>query len=68
MTNSCFRYFKVGVVPVKIEFNEYGARAAYAWENGAFKIDNAYLVEVMDGEEVVKLDEKEFLRLISESH
>lgn len=63
-----FRYFKVGVVPVKIEYNEYGARAAYAWENSTFKIDNRYIADVMDGEDVVELNEKEFFRLISESH
>ena len=68
MTEALFRYFQVGVVPVKIEFNEYGARAAYVWEDGAFKIDNGYLVEVMNGEEVVELGEKEFDRLISEAH
>ena len=63
-----FRYFKVGVVAVKIEFNEYGARAAYAWENGAFKIDNRYIAEVMNGEDVVELNEKEFFQLISKTH
>ena len=67
-TDDFLRYFKVGLVPVKIEFNEYGARAAYAWENGTFKIDNRYIADVMDGEDVVELNEKEFVQLISESH
>lgn len=68
MSGTSFRYFKVGVVPVKVEYNQYGARAAYAWESGAFKIDNRYINEIMDGDEVVELNEKEFLQLTSETH
>ncbi len=64
MENVSWRYFKVGVVPVKVEFNEYGARAAYVWENGAFKIDNSFLREVMNGEEVEELTEVAFKKLL----
>ena len=68
MNSSSFRYFKVGVALVKVEYNQYGARAAYAWENNAFKIDNSYINDIMDGDEVVELNEQEFSRLISETH
>lgn len=63
MTES-FRYFKVGVVPVKIEYTQYGARAAYAWENGAFKIDNAYIAEIAQGEDVEELTKAAFEKLL----
>lgn len=59
-----FRYFKVGVVPVKIEYTQYGARAAYAWENGAFKIDNAYIAEIAQGEDVKELTKAAFEKLL----
>ncbi len=59
-----FRYFKVGVVPVKIEYTQYGARAAYAWENGAFKIDNAYIAEIAQGEDVEELTKAAFEKLL----
>ena len=69
MNNEVFwRYFKVGVVPVKVEFNQYGARAAYVWENNSFTINNNYIVEIMNGEDVVETDEKEFRQLISKTH
>lgn len=66
MSGSSFRYFKVGVALVKVEYNQYGARAAYAWKDGAFNIDNGYLNDIMDGDEVVELNEDEFSRLISD--
>lgn len=59
-----FRYFKVGVVPVKVEYSQYGARAAYAWENGAFKIDNAYIAEIAQGEDVEELTKAAFEKLL----
>lgn len=59
-----FRYFKVGVVPVKVEYTQYGARAAYVWENGAFKIDNAYIAEVAQGEDVEELTKAAFEELL----
>lgn len=68
MNDISFRYFKVGLALVKVEYNRYGARAAYAWEDGAFKIDNRYISEIMEGDEVEELNEKEFLRQTSEAH
>ena len=68
MNTSSFRFFRVGVVLVKVEYNRYGARAAYVWEDGSFKIDNRYISEIMDGDEVEELTEKEFLQQISEAH
>ena len=68
MSESSFRYFKVGVALVKVEYNRYGARAAYVWEDNAFKIDNRYIAEIMEGDEVEELNEAEFLKQISESH
>lgn len=59
-----FRYFKVGVVPVKIEYTQYGARAAYVWENGAFKIDNAYIAEIAQSEDVEELTKAAFEKLL----
>ncbi len=59
-----FRYFKVGVVPVKVEYTQYGARAAYAWENGAFKIDNSYIAEIAQGEDVEELTKAAFEKLL----
>lgn len=68
MSASSFRYFKVGVALVKVNYNRYGARAAYVWEDGAFKIDNRFISEIMDGDEVEELNEAEFLKQISETH
>ncbi|HBO58928.1 MAG TPA: hypothetical protein DD624_03350 [Alphaproteobacteria bacterium] len=59
-----FRYFKVGVVPVKVEYTQYGARAAYVWKNGAFKIDNSYIAEVARGEDVEELTKAAFEKLL----
>ena len=59
-----FRYFKVGVVPVKVEYTQYGARAAYVWENGAFKIDNSYIAEITQGEDVEELTKAAFEKLL----
>lgn len=59
-----FRYFKVGVVPVKVEYTQYGARAAYAWLDGAFKIDNAYIAEIAQGEDVEELTKAAFEKLL----
>ncbi len=64
MEKVSLRYFKVGVVPVKVEYTEYGARAAYAFENGAFKIDNAYIAEIAKGEEVEELTKAAFEKLL----
>ena len=58
------RYFKVGVVPVKIEYTEYGARAAYVMADCAFKIDNAYIAEVARGEDVEELTKAAFEKLL----
>ena len=59
-----FRYFKVGVFPVKVEYSQYGARAAYVWEDGAFKIDNAYIAEIARGEDVEELTKAAFEKLL----
>jgi len=59
-----FRYFKVGVVPVKVEYTQHGARAAYVWENGAFKIDNSYIAEIAQGEDVEELTKAAFEKLL----
>ena len=59
-----FRYFKVGVVPVKVEYSQYGVRAAYVWKDGAFKIDNAYIAEIARGEDVEELTKAAFEKLL----
>lgn len=61
-----FRFFKIGVVPVKIEYGKYGPVAAYAFDGKDFKIDNTFIAEAMEGEDVEELTEPAFKCLIEE--
>lgn len=58
-----FRYFKVGAVPVKIEYGKYGPAAAYAFDGKDFRIDNTFIAEVVEGEDVKEMTEEAFRRL-----
>lgn len=60
-----FRYFLVGQVPVKVSYRETGFRQPFRAEvvdqkSGELTIDNAYLGEIDDGEDVSDISETQF--------
>jgi len=65
MSEYNYRYFKVGYIPVKLEYTKFGVRCAYIYnsETKDFEIDNTFIDEVMNGEDVTELNETEFNKI-----
>jgi len=65
MSEYNYRYFKVGYTSVKLEYTKFGVRCAYIFNNESkeFEIDNTFIEEVMNGEDVSELSLAEFNKI-----
>ncbi|OPZ78806.1 MAG: hypothetical protein BWY78_00380 [Alphaproteobacteria bacterium ADurb.Bin438] len=68
MENLTYRYYKVGYALVKIEYNKIGPRCAYRLDKKKkeFVIDNEFIIEVKNGDDVTEIKKDEFDKCVSE--